>query len=68
MAPTPSPPAPPTHLSGNPADLDPAAESVREKFDVCLSMSNDVDFLHVTAYVTDTVQHTGWDSPASKSF
>jgi predicted AlkP superfamily phosphohydrolase/phosphomutase len=56
------------YLSRDPADLDPAVESVRDKFDVCLSVADDVDFLHVTVYVTDTVQHTEWNSPASKSF
>ena len=56
------------YLSRDPADLDGAVESVRGKFDAALRLAPEADFLHLTVYLTDTVQHTEWDSPASKAF
>ena len=56
------------YLSRDVADLEPALEGVRDKFDVALDLSADADFVHVTVYVTDTVQHNEWDSPDSKAF
>jgi predicted AlkP superfamily phosphohydrolase/phosphomutase len=56
------------YLSRDPDDLDDARASVRTKLETALSFTDRVDFLHLTVYLTDTVQHTEWDSPVSKSF
>lgn len=56
------------YLTRDPADLDDAIRSIRGKFDVALEYSDRADFLHVTTYVTDTVQHTEWDSATCRSF
>ena len=56
------------YLSRDPTDIDAAVESARSKFDVALGVSERADFVHVTLYITDTVQHTEWDSPVSKAF
>jgi len=56
------------YLSRDPSGLDGAVESVHGKFDTALRLAPEADFLHVTLYLTDTVQHTEWDSPHAKSF
>ena len=56
------------YLSRDPADLSAGIESVRGKFDAALRLAPEADFIHLTTYLTDTVQHTEWDSPASKAF
>ncbi|WP_436928157.1 alkaline phosphatase family protein [Halosimplex amylolyticum] len=56
------------YLSRDPADLTAARDSVRDKFDLGLRLSADADYVHLTVYVTDTVQHTEWDSPVCKEF
>lgn len=56
------------YLSRDPDDVDGAVESVSGKFDAARRFTDDVDFLHLTVYLTDTVQHTEWDSPVAKEF
>jgi len=56
------------YLSRDPDDLTAARESVRDKFDLGLRLSAEADYVHLTIYVTDTVQHTEWDSPVCKEF
>ncbi|WP_416840242.1 alkaline phosphatase family protein [Haloferax sp. DFSO52] len=56
------------YLSRDTDDLDDGIDSVRGKFDAALELKDDVDFAHVTIYLTDTVQHSEWNSPASKAF
>lgn len=56
------------YLTRDPDDLDDAVRSVRGKFDVAAELADRADFVHVTSYVTDTVQHTEWDSPTCRSF
>lgn len=56
------------YLTRDPVDLPAAMASVRQKFDVALDLRDRADFVHVTLYVTDTVQHTEWDSPTCRSF
>lgn len=56
------------YLSRDPDDLEEGLEGVREKFDLASDLSDEADFVHLTLYVTDTVQHTEWDSPVTKEF
>jgi len=56
------------YLSRDPDDVPTGVESVRGKFDAALRHADEADFVHVTVYLTDTVQHTEWDSPVSRTF
>lgn len=56
------------YLTRDTDDLEAALGATRSKFDAALRLSEEADFVHLTLYITDTVQHTEWDSPACKGF
>ncbi|MFC7202994.1 alkaline phosphatase family protein [Haloferax namakaokahaiae] len=56
------------YLSRDPDDIDEAVDSVETKLQTALGFTETADFVHTTLYLTDTVQHTEWDSPVCKSF
>lgn len=56
------------YLSREPEDLREGIEGAREKFDLAVDLSAEADYIHLTLYVTDTVQHTEWDSAVTRRF
>ena len=56
------------YLSRDPDDIDGAVDSLSGKLQTALGFTERADFIHVTLYLTDTVQHTEWDSPVAKAF
>lgn len=56
------------YLSRDPDDIDGAVDAVETKLRTALGFTERADFIHTTLYLTDTVQHTEWDSPVAKAF
>lgn len=56
------------YLKRDSTAIDAAIDAVEQRLDVARRLSRKADFVHVTLYIIDTVQHVEFDSSVAKEF
>ena len=56
------------YLRRDPAAIDAALEVVDQRLDLALELASEADFIHLTLYIIDTVQHVEFDSAVAREF